>query len=125
MFIAGSVEKTGGAVEKGSTPEIQPLPAPAAKNPRRVAAGRINHGKRRGFTQAGLERLRQSALTTRPWERTKGPTTPEGKNRSAQNAHSKKKAVREFEQLREEIRSLMAPAVEMRGLYQDLIAAIS
>ena len=125
MLIAGSREKEGGTNEKVSKPEIQPTVGPRVKNPRRVAAGRINHAKRRGFTPAGLERLREAAHRVRPWERATGPVTEEGKSRSAQNSHSKRRAVREFVKLREEIRSLMAPAVEMRRIFQDWMTANS
>ena len=61
----------------------------AGKNPRRVAAGRINQTKSKGLTPAGLERLRQAALANRPWELSTGPRTPEGKARSAANHHKR------------------------------------
>ena len=57
-------------------------------NPRRVEAGRRNRAKRLGLTDAGRERLRQAALTTRPWEHATGPRTPEGRARSAANGKS-------------------------------------
>jgi hypothetical protein len=54
-------------------------------NPRRQAAGRQNHQKRRGFTRAGLDRLRAAALAFCPWKKSTGPRTVEGKAKSADN----------------------------------------
>jgi hypothetical protein len=48
-------------------------------NPRRVVAGTANRRKRGPLTDAGRERLRASALLHRPWERSTGPTTPQGR----------------------------------------------
>lgn len=58
------------------------LPPP---NPKRVAAGRRNRKKRGPLTRGGREKLRQTALKNRPWEKSTGPKTPEGKARSAAN----------------------------------------
>ena len=60
--------------------------SPPCPNPRRVAAGRANHQKRRGLTAEGRERLRQAAFANRPWEKATGPRTAEGRARSAANA---------------------------------------
>ena len=63
----------------------------ASPNPRRVEAGRRNRKKWKGFTPEGLERLRQAALTNRPWEHSTGPRTPEGKARVAANGKARQK----------------------------------
>src|SRR5262249_39994594 len=54
-------------------------------DPKRVAAGRLNWSKRKGFTPEGLEPLRQAALQNRPWRFSTGPRTAEGKARAAGN----------------------------------------
>ena len=51
---------------------------------RQIAAG-ANRAKRRGITAAGREKLRQAALTNRPWEHSTGPQSVTGKARSALN----------------------------------------
>ncbi|MCA9287865.1 MAG: hypothetical protein KDA05_04725 [Phycisphaerales bacterium] len=54
---------------------------------RQLEANRRNLAKRRkGFSPEGIERLREAALRDRPWERSTGPATPEGRARSRQNA---------------------------------------
>ena len=58
---------------------------PAAKSPRRVAAGRINGLKRRPWTPEDRAQQRQIALANRPWEHSTGPRTPAGKLRSGYN----------------------------------------
>ena len=54
-------------------------------NAKRVAAGRRNRQKRGPLTPEGREKLRQAALKNRPWEKSTGPRTAEGKARSAAN----------------------------------------
>jgi hypothetical protein len=53
-------------------------------DPKRVAVGRQNHLKRKGLTDAGRERLRQSALKHQPWKHSTGPRTAEGKAKVAE-----------------------------------------
>lgn len=52
----------------------------------RQRAGRENQKKSRGLTEAGRERLRETALRNQPWKNSTGPRTPEGKRRSSRNA---------------------------------------
>ena len=58
-------------------------------NPRRVAAGRLNHQKRKGLTADGLRRLREAAYKNQPWLRSTGPRTPEGKARVGRSRNGK------------------------------------
>jgi hypothetical protein len=124
MPDAESVEKEGAAVEQGSSTEIVPSAAPRAKNPRRVAAGKLNHTKRRGFTDEGLARLREAALVTRPWQLATGPRTPAGKAKSAQNWHSRKAGIRAYCELRRAIQELTAPSAAMRRLFEDFLEEV-
>ncbi len=55
------------------------------KSPARVAAGRRNRAKWRGFSMEGLERLRDTARANQPWHLSTGPRTVEGRRRSARN----------------------------------------
>ena len=74
------------------------MPEPSTKvpNPRRVAAGKLNNLKRGPLTEAGRERMRQSALAHRPWEHTTGPKTEAGKARSSQNSKLRQKGPLSF-----------------------------
>src|SRR5947209_11587459 len=89
---------------------------PRPKNPKRVAAGRRNRALRQGLTEAGRQRLRESALRHRPWEHATGPRTPAGKARSAANGR-----VRQFGP--RSIREIRGDLAELRGLLQDMRSA--
>lgn len=79
-------------------------------NPKRVAAGRLNRAKRKALTAAGVERLREAALTHRPWEHSTGPRTPAGKVRSAANGKARQQgldSVRSVKQALAEVRAML------------------
>src|SRR5690242_5502775 len=82
-------------------------------NPRRVAAGKLNVLKRKGFTPAGLERVRQAALANRPWQYSTGPRTPAGKARSASNGRARQKGARSVRELRAELAEFLTLVQEM------------
>lgn len=82
-------------------------------NPRRVAAGRLNWKKRKGFTAAGLERLRQAAIANKPWLHTTGPRSTEGKARSAANSIRKSP---------QPVREILREAAEVKTLIKSLQA---
>lgn len=52
----------------------------------RQKAGRENRQKWKGITPEGIERLRKAAYKNRPWERSTGPRSPQGKSISRANA---------------------------------------
>jgi hypothetical protein len=92
----------------------------ASKNPKRVAAGRLNSLKRKGLTPAGRERLRQTALRNQPWRKSTGPRTPEGKARSARNSRKGQPGEPSIRQLRTILADLMTLAQDMRQS-QDVV----
>ncbi len=57
------------------------------KNPRRVNAGRLNGKKRPPWSPEDRQRLRAQCLERRPWERSTGPRTQEGKYRARVNGY--------------------------------------
>ena len=75
----------------------------ASKNPRRVAAGKLNVLLRKGLTPAGRERLRAAALANRPWRFATGPRTPVGKAQSAANGKLGQKGPLSVRELRAEL----------------------
>jgi hypothetical protein len=84
-------------------------------NPRRVAAGQLNRQKRGPLTEAGRERLRAGALRHKPWLKTTGPRTLEGKRRAAQNGRTLRGSlsIRQARSVLAEVRSLMRTMAEL------------
>ena len=60
-------------------------PSSRTPDPRRSEINRRNRQKWRGMSPEGKARVRAAALVHRPWERSTGPRTAEGKARSARN----------------------------------------
>ena len=63
----------------------EPRIEPDVANSRRAAAGRINRSLRRGLTEAGRQRLRESALRSQPWKFAIGPKSATARRQSARN----------------------------------------
>lgn len=101
---------------------------PRSRNAARVKAGKLNRLKRGPLTDAGLERLRQTALTNRPWERSTGPRTPAGKSAAVHNGKTRQigeKSVREVRGALAELTGLASDMVKVRALVKKLVAARS
>lgn len=71
----------------------------------RQKAGRENRKKWRGISPEGREKLRRSALTSKPWQHSTGPRTTEGKRVS--RANGLKHGARAFAVLPEEIKDFI------------------
>ena len=84
-------------------------------NPKRVAAGKLNREKRHGLTAEGRERLREAALTRRPWLRSTGPRTPEGRARSAENG-TRRGGTPSARAVRRELAALTGLAADLAAL---------
>jgi hypothetical protein len=83
-------------------------------NPKRIAAGKKNWLKRKGFTAQGLERLREAALRNKPWRKSSGPRTAEGKAKSAANGRVRQTGPRSIRQLRADVAELDSLVGQMR-----------
>jgi hypothetical protein len=93
-----------------------------------VAAGKLNHAKRRGLTPEGRERLRLAALVGQPWQHATGPRTPEGKATSALNARTRQKGEQSVRAVRRsiaELTGLVSDMAGLRALAGELLAAKS
>jgi hypothetical protein len=79
---------------------------------------RVDQLKRK-HTPEGLQRLRESALKNQPWRYTRGPTTPEGKAKVAENGrYAQKSAVsrRQREKAVADAHTLLAEMAAVRRL---------
>lgn len=76
------------------------------KNPKRVAAGKLNRLKAGMIGSQGLISLRQAALTNRPWEKSTGPRTDKGKRIAAANGAKQQKGPWSARQVRRELKQL-------------------
>jgi hypothetical protein len=67
----------------------------------------------RKFSAESRERLRAAALANRPWEKTRGPITPEGKARCAQNGRFNQRGEKSRRELRADVAGVLALIREM------------
>jgi hypothetical protein len=89
-----------------------------AKNPKRVAAGKLNHAKRKGLSAKGRERIRQAAIRNRPWIYSTGPTSAAGKAQVKANGKRRQLGVFSVRELRadlQEIKTLVQSMAELRS----------
>lgn len=90
---------------------------PHTPNAKRVAAGKVNRAKRKGLTEAGVERLRQAALANGPWKHSTGPRTAAGKARAAANSMARQKGPESARAAEREVAALRAMFDAMLGGY--------
>ena len=83
-------------------------PTDGVRNQRRVEANRRNRRKRKGLTEAGREKLRQSTLKHQPWQFSTGPRTPEGKAKVALNGRRRQKEPISVRELRTDLSEMNA-----------------
>lgn len=109
--------RTGDSELASAGPGPAEAPEPSAgPNPRRVAAGRRNRALRKGLTEEGRQRLRESALLHQPWTHATGPRTPAGKARSAANGKRRQLGPRSVREIKRDLAAL-------RGLLEDMRSA--
>lgn len=68
-----------------SVPNTNPA-AKVGKNPKRIAAGKRNRAKAGPASEATRQKLRDAIFAHKPWLRSTGPKSCEGKARTAKNA---------------------------------------
>jgi hypothetical protein len=98
--------KLGSNADQSKTPARQP-------NPKRVAAGKLNHAKRKGLTPEGRERLREAALLHQPWRFSTGPRSPAGKARIAARNKARQQGPLSVREIRADLASLRSLVGEM------------
>ncbi|VTT98780.1 unnamed protein product [Gemmataceae bacterium] len=87
--------------------------APVGPNPKRVVAGRLNRGKRKGLTPEGRERLRRAAHDNKPWLFSTGPLTPAGKATAAANGKKRQSGLVSARELRADLQKLRVMLKDM------------
>jgi len=95
----------------------------APKNPKRVAAGKLNRARRQGLSRQGRERLRKTALQNQPWKSSTGPKTPQGKAKAAMNSQTQRKGPLSVRELRAGLANLRSLTMDMREARQLLAGA--
>ena len=96
----------------------------SGKNPKRVAAGKRNRKKRGPLTEEGLSRLREAALENRPWEKSTGPKTAEGKAKAAANGRARQRGQKSRRQIRKEVMAGVVQIDELAALRHSLERSI-
>lgn len=76
---------------------------------------RRSEPRRKNFSPEGLERLRAAALATRPWLKSRGPSTPEGKLRSSQNGRATQQGEKSRRELQAELAEILGLARAMKA----------
>jgi hypothetical protein len=77
-------------------------------------------GGRGRFSPQGLERLRATALANRPWTKTKGPTSPEGRARAALNGRYRQRGEKSRREMRAELAGVFALVRQMSATRRSL-----
>lgn len=94
-------------------------------NPKRQTAGRLNRQKREGLTDAGRQRLRDSAATNRPWQHSTGPKSGLGKLRAAQNGRKRQQGATSIRQMKADLRTATACGVDLSAILEMLPSGVS
>ncbi len=100
----------------------EPRIEPDVPNPRRVAAGRINRSLRRGLTEAGRQRLRESALRSQPWKLAIGPKSAAARLQSARNGKVRQAGILSVRECRALTAELNADLSRFRQIRQQAVS---
>ena len=90
-------------------------------NPQRVAAGRRNRALRLGLTDAGRQRLRESAVRCQPWRSSTGPKSAEGKLQSVKNGKVRQKGVVSVRERNAVAAELAAELLQLQACWKQVV----
>lgn len=76
--------------------------------------------KSRKITPEGRKRLRAAAMATRPWEKSTGPRTPEGKAKAARNSRGNREG-KSARELRAELAGVFSLINQMAATRRSLM----
>lgn len=99
-----------------------------SRNPKRVAAGRLNQQRRQGLTEAGRLAVQSTILVHQPWRHATGPKSAEGKAMCAKNGRLTRKGftgVRETARALKAIRSMISMMRVSRTQAQQTISRMT
>lgn len=82
---------------------------------------RRSDARRRKFSPEGLERLRAAALANRPWLRTRGPTSPDGKARAAKNGRYRQRGEKSRREMEAELAGVLTLINQMAATRSSLL----
>ena len=85
-----------------------------------MAAGRLNRQKRKGLTADGRRRLQAAILKNQPWLVATGPTSNDGKARSALNGSRTGRGNRGVSAMRREMQAVAEQIGQMREARQSI-----
>jgi hypothetical protein len=86
------------------------------KNPRRVAAGKLNRAKRGQLTAGGVARLRLAIQRHQPWRFSTGPKTAAGKAQAARNGRRRQPVSQSLRQARVRLAAVRKDLVDFEML---------
>jgi hypothetical protein len=98
------------------------MPQRSGKNPRRVAAGRVNGAKRRAWGAADRLRLANQCRQRQPWLAATGPRTADGKRRAAANGRMHLPDPRSVRQVRASLRDVWELIAQMTRARREMQA---
>ena len=93
-------------------------------NPKRVLAGRINRMKRGPLPLESMHRMRDAINKNKPWQRSTGPRTPEGKAIVARNGRVRQMNQRSIREIRADICGIMCMIEANKKSWEALLRVV-
>lgn len=93
-------------------------------NPKRVLAGRVNRMKRGPLPLESMHRMRDAINKNKPWKRSTGPRTPEGKAIVARNGKVSQIGPRSVREVRADICAIMCLIEANRKSWEAVLRGV-